>query len=45
MIYYIAAAILIFILYALVSRRKHYEDYVKRKEDDYRQFNGKRGGE
>ena len=29
--------------YALYQRKKHYDDYVRRKEDDHRKFNDKRG--
>ena len=28
--------------YALYQRKKHYDDYVKRKEDDHRKFNDDR---
>lgn len=34
---------LVICLYALYHRKKHYDDYVKRKEDDHRKFNDKRG--
>ena len=33
---------LVICLYALYQRKKRYDDYVKRKEDDHRNFNDDR---
>lgn len=36
-------SVLSLFLYAVMERRKYYNEYLRRKEDDHRQFNGKRG--
>ena len=35
----VAVGVFLLCCYALYQRKKHYDDYVKRKEDDHRKFN------
>ena len=42
MIKWVFLGVFILCCYALYQRKKHYDDYVKRKEDDHRKFNDDR---